>query len=135
MPPKPPTTGDLTWLGDLRFRATINDHTLTFDSAGKAGPTPVETLALSLAGCMSIDLVHILAKGRHTVTSLRTHVEGERAPEDPKRFTRMTLRFTLGGSAPRDAIDRAVALSRDKYCSVWQSMRQDTDLQVVVDVE
>ncbi len=135
MPPKPPTTGSLTWLGDLRFTAKVNDHTLTFDSAGKAGPTPVETLALSLAGCMSIDLVHILTKGRHTVTSLRAHVEGERAADDPKRFTRMRLRFALASSAPRDAIDRAVELSRDKYCSVWQSMRQDIELQVIVDGE
>lgn len=133
MPSKPPTIGELTWIGDLKFRATINDHTLTLDSGSKAGPTPVETLALSLAGCMSIDLVHILTKGRHPVSGLRAHIEADRAPEDPKRFTRVRLRFTLAGGAPRDAIERAVALSREKYCSVWQSMRQDIDLQVTVE--
>lgn len=135
MASKKATAGDLTWLGALKFRATINNHTLTLDSGSSDGPTPVETLALSLAGCMSIDLVHILTRGRHSVTALRTHIEAERAADDPKRFTRIHLRFTVGGGVRRDAIERAVELSRDKYCSVWQSMRQDIDLQVSVDVE
>lgn len=134
MPSKPPAIGDLTWLGDLRFNATINNHTLTLDSGSKAGPTPVETLALSLAGCMSIDVAHILARGRHAFTALRTHIAAERAGEDPHRFTRIALKIEVAG-APRDAVERAAALSREKYCSVWHSMRQDIDFQVTVDAE
>ncbi len=135
MPPRNPAIADLTWIGDLRFDATINNHQLTLDSASKAGPTPVETLAVSLAGCMAIDVVHILTRGRHPLTSLRSHLVGERASDDPHRFTRIALHLTLGGGTPRDAAERAVELSRDKYCSVWHSMRQDIDFQVTVAVE
>lgn len=134
MPPKNPAIADLAWLGDLRFSATINAHTLTLDSASKAGPTPVETLALSLAGCMSIDVVHILTRGRHPLTGFRSHLVGERAADEPHRFTRMTIQFTVEGGAPREAVERAVELSREKYCSVWHSMRQDIELQVSVAV-
>ena len=61
---KPPTIADLTWLGDLRFSATSAHSSMTLDSTGLAGPSPVEALAFALAGCMSIDVVFILTKGR-----------------------------------------------------------------------
>lgn len=135
MPSKPPAIGELTWTGDLQFSAAIHGHTLILDSSSQAGPTPVETLALSLAGCMSIDVVHILTRGRHPLTSLRSRIVAERADEDPKRFTRVTLDFTIGGGVPREAVERAIELSREKYCSVWQSMRQDIAFQVTVVVD
>ena len=134
MPPKKPAVADLAWTGDLRFDASINNHSLTLDSASKAGPTPVETLALSLAGCMAIDVVHIITRGRHPLTALRAHLVGERASEDPHRFVRITLQLTVAGP-PRDVVERAAELSHEKYCSVWHSMRQDIDFQVAVAVE
>ena len=91
-------------------------------------------LAASLAGCMAIDLVHILGRGRHELRSLRAKLLADRATEAPRRFTAVTLHFAIEGSVPRDAVDRAVELSRTKYCSVWQSMRQDIDLQVTFDL-
>ena len=79
---------------------------------------------------MTTDVAHILARGRHPFQALRAHVVGERADEDPHRFTRITLHVTIEGDAPGDAIDRAIALSRGKYCSVWHSMRQDIEFVV-----
>ena len=134
MPPKAPTIADLRWLGDLRFEATVNNHSMTIDSASTAGPSPVETLGVSLAACMSIDVAHILTRGRHTFTALRCHIEAERAPDDPHRYTRIHLRVAVEGGIGRDVVDRAVTLSHEKYCSVWHSMRQDIDLQISVDV-
>ena len=129
-----PALVDLVWNGDLEFAASLSKHTLVLDSNGAAGPSPVEMLAASLAGCMAIDLVHIVERGRHTLRSLRATLRAERATDAPKRFTAVTLHFAIEGSVPRDAVNRAVELSRTKYCSVWQSMRQDIDLQVTFDL-
>ncbi|MEQ1912724.1 MAG: OsmC family protein, partial [Vicinamibacterales bacterium] len=126
----PPTLVELVWNGDLEFAASLSKHTVVLDSNGAAGPSPVEMLAAALAGCMAIDLVHILQRGRHTLRSLRAKLLAERAADAPKRFTAVTLHFEVEGSVPREAVNRAVELSRTKYCSVWHSMRQDIDLQV-----
>ena len=99
------------------------------DSAGRAGPSPVQALAAALAGCMAMDLVHILTRGRHAV-GMTAHLSADRAAEDPRRLVRVQLHFVVDSDAPQEAIDRAIALSREKYCSVWQSLRQDIDFQV-----
>jgi len=79
---------------------------------------------------MAVDVVHVLTKGRYPPTALAAHMTAHRAQEDPHRFVRVELRFTIDGPATDDAIDRAIALSRDKYCSVWHSLRQDIDFVV-----
>ena len=122
---KPPIRLSLTWDGDLRFTALPDRAPVVIDGASKAGPSPVEALALALAGCMAVDVVDILQKGRHQVRSLVADFAGERAGEPPSRYTAVTLHFRVGTDAPAHAIERAIALSHDKYCSVWHSMRQD----------
>ena len=128
--PKPPISLDLTWIGDLKFSGTSDKASIILDSAGVAGPSPVQTLAFALAGCMAMDLAYILSKGRHAYRALRAHLVAERADEDPHRIVRVTLHFTIVGGVPSDAIERAIALSREKYCSVWHSMRQDIEFTV-----
>jgi putative redox protein len=125
---------DLEWQGDLRFRGTAGAVSLVLDSAGEAGPTPVQALAFALAGCMAIDVVHILRKGRLEPRSVRAHLEAERAPEDPKRLLSVRLHFVVGGGAPADKVERAIALSREKYCSVWHSLRPDIDFRTSFEV-
>ena len=98
---------------------------MVLDSAGVAGPSPVQALAFALAGCMGMDVVHVLRKGRHDLRGLKIALTGERAQEDPHRFTALTLEFYITGPVPRDQIQRAIDLSHEKYCSVWHSMRQD----------
>ena len=83
---------------------------------------------------MSADLAHILARGRHSTRAMRARLVGERAQEDPHRFVRVTLHFAVEGAVPADAVERAIALSRERYCSVWHSMRQDIDFRVTFDV-
>ncbi|MBP7778322.1 MAG: OsmC family protein [Acidobacteria bacterium] len=122
---KPPIHLSITWAGDLRFEAMADRVPLVLDGASKAGPSPVEALALALAGCMAVDVVDILQKGRHQVRSLVADFTGERAPEPPSRYTAVTLHFRVGTDAPAHAIERAIELSHEKYCSVWHSLRQD----------
>ena len=130
--PKPPVVVNLEWNGEQAFTAHDGVHEWVLDGRNQAGPTPVVALASSLAGCMAIDIVHILARGRFEVKALDLNLRGHRAETEPRRFVRMEIRVTLDTNAPQEQVDRAVALSREKYCSVWHSMRQDIDLVTTV---
>jgi putative redox protein len=131
---KPPVTSTLTWQGDLRFRAVTDNHAIIFDSENEAGPSPVHAVAMALAGCMAIDLADIVTKGRHPLTALEARITGERAPDPPRRFTHFSLHFVVTGDVPTHAIERAIQLSRDTYCSVWLSLRQDITLDTTFEV-
>ena len=122
---KPPTVVDLTWTRDLVLSGTSGNASMTLDSAGVAGPSPVQALAFALAGCMTMDVAYILTKGHQPFRALRSHLVADRAPEDPHRIVRMHLQLSVDGDVPADAVARAIALSYEKYCSVWHSMRQD----------
>lgn len=133
MTPKPPTIVDLVWIDELKF-ATVSRPDLIIDSGGTAGPSPVEALGLALAGCMSVDVAHMLARGRRSPRAMRSRLVGDRAQEEPHRFLRVTLHFTIEGDVPSDVVERAIRLSREKYCSVWHSMRPDIDFRVTFDL-
>jgi putative redox protein len=131
---QPPLNVDLRWDADLRFTATHRDHSWILDGKNQAGPSPVALLASTIAGCMAIDILHILIKGRHTIDSLTAELGAFRAEQDPKRFTRVNLQFKITSSASREAVQRAIDLSREKYCSIWHSMRQDIELKISFDL-
>lgn len=116
------------WAGDLKFGATTGSTAIVVDGDAAAGPSPMQLVAEGLAGCMAIDVVMILAKGRHTIAGLRVSLSGDRSPEPPRRYTRLTLAFHVTGDVPAAAVERAIALSRATYCSVWHSLRQDIEL-------
>jgi putative redox protein len=132
--PPPPLVLDLEWEGERRIRGRAGDVEIVMDSPAVAGPTPVQALAFGLAGCMAIDLVVILARGRVDLKGLRAHLVAERAPEDPKRILAVDLRFTVAGDVPPDRVEHALRLSREKYCSVWHSLRQDIDFKTSFEI-
>jgi putative redox protein len=131
---KPPTAVELVWEHDLVVAGTSGQASMRLDSAGVAGPSPVQALAFALAGCLAMDVVHILRKGRHDLKGLKVGLTAERAPDDPHRVTAVTLHCTITGAVPRDQIQRALDLSHDKYCSVWHSMRQDIPFAATFEV-
>ena len=119
----------LDWKGELLFQGQVDGRELKLDGNRKAGCSPMEALMLSLAGCMAIDVVHILGKMRAAPKSVRVHIEGERAATEPKRFARLKLRFEIAGEKINPAdVERALSLSREKYCSVYHSLRPDIEL-------
>ena len=124
---KPPTRVSLTWDGDLRFRTGAGEPALVFDSDGKAGPSPMQALGYAVLSCMGIDIVHILKKGRHPIEGLQAALVGARAHTEPRRFTKVEMTFTVRGNVPREAVERAVQLSREKYCSAFNSMASDIE--------
>lgn len=127
---KPPLGVELVWQGDLRFRGQSHGQVITLDSDGKAGVSPMQTLAFAMAGCMSMDVVHILTKARYPPRALQASFSGRRPVDPPSRFTAIALHFDIDSDAPDEQVERAIQLSRDKYCSVWNSMRPDIDLVV-----
>ena len=129
-----PVELDAEWRGDQRIAIRSRGEETTLDGSGQAGPSPVEVVAFGLAACMSIDVVHILTRGRFELLGLTARLRGERAGEDPRRFLRFVLHFVVRGNIPPDKVERALQLSRDKYCSVWQSLRQDIALEATFEI-
>ena len=93
-----------------------------------------QALGFALASCMGSDVALILTRGRHPLRALRAHLTAHRAPTDPRRFVRVNLRFQVEGAVPPEAVARALALSRDKYCSVWHSLREDITFETSFEV-
>jgi putative redox protein len=122
---KPPINVELVWERELVFSGRSDAATMVLDSAGEAGPSPVQALVFALAGCMGMDVVHIVLKGRFDLRGLRISVSSERSPENPHRLTTAAMRFDLTGSVPDAQVQRAIDLSREKYCSVLHSLAPD----------
>ena len=102
---------------------TGSGHLLTMDGAPDGGgrnlaPRPMETMLAGAGGCTAYDVVLILKRGRHEITGCELRVEADRAPTDPKVFTRIHMHFVVSGRNLSDAVvARAIALSLEKYCS------------------
>ena len=102
---------------------TGSGHLLTMDGAPDGGgrnlaPRPMETVLAGTGGCTAYDVVLILKRGRHDVRGCEVKLSAERAAEDPKVFTRIRMHFVVSGRALAPAaVERAIALSHEKYCS------------------
>ena len=114
------------WMPDsgMAFAAeTGSGHLITMDGAPDGGgrnlaPRPMETVLAGTGACTAYDVVLILRRGRHDVTSCRVELESERATTDPKVFTKIHMHFRIAGrELPEAAVERAVRLSHEKYCS------------------
>ena len=125
---RPPLVAELVWSGDLRFDASSGTSTAIVDGDSQRGPSPMQHAAIGLAGCMAADVVDIIRKGHHPLTALRVTFTGTRAEQPPRRFLRISLQFDIQGAVPPEVVERAIALSHEKYCSVWHSLRQDIAL-------
>jgi len=132
---KPPLVAELVWSDRLRFGATSGHSAIVVDGDGEAGPSPMQALAFGVAGCMAADVVAILQKGRHPLTGLRVSMAASRASDHPRRFTHLSMEFHVTGNVPSEAMDRAVSLSRERYCSALNSLRTDITLDVHITIQ
>ncbi|MDX1665269.1 MAG: OsmC family protein [Candidatus Promineifilaceae bacterium] len=110
------------WKGnDLHFDATLGSgyaFKMASPAGADAGGSPMEFLLAGVAGCTAVDVVHTLRKMRQPVDGVRVEIAGIRAAEHPKVYTDVTLRYVVQGSGvERKAVERAVALSQETYCS------------------
>lgn len=116
----------INWMGaeGMSFIAqTGSGHLLTMDGAPEGGghnlaPRPMETVLAGTGGCTAYDVVLILKRGRHDVRGCQLRITSERAATDPKVFTKINMHFVVSGKGLNQAaVERAVALSHEKYCS------------------
>jgi len=128
--PKPNFTLNLTWEGGQRFSGTSDGGvSMTMDGKREAGPSPVQAVAFALAGCMAIDVVDVIEKGRLPVKSVTCDMRVFRDSGTPSKIIGCDLHFLVRGDVPADRIARAIELSREKYCSVWHSLHPAIDFK------
>ncbi len=128
----PITKTTLTWDRELIFTGTTQQgYEIAFDAHAQWGCKPTEALLLSLAGCMGIDVVMFLQKMRVQLTSFKMELVGERNPTPPQYFKAIEIVLHIGGkNLNAQKVDRAVSLSHDKYCSVYNTLRKDLEMNV-----
>jgi putative redox protein len=104
------------------------------DAKSGKGPGPMDALLYSLAGCMAVDVQVILERSRVPLTGLEVEVEGLRAPTHPKRYTDIRLIYRVEGPQEEHQakLDRAVDLSKEKFCSVLHSLRPDIKFEIEI---
>ena len=114
----------VSWVEGMMFTGKSGSgHTIVLDGAPEnggrnAGIRPMELMLLGLAGCTAFDVVLILQRGREPVTNCVVEVDAERAPTDPKVFTAIHLQYRLSGQGlSPQKVERAIQLSKEKYCS------------------
>lgn len=125
---------DLRWRGEHRLSGDVEGIPIAVDGGGGGEPSPMHVVGVGLLGCMAIDVVEILKKGRHDLQGLEASLRADRSSETPRRFVKMSLHYRVTGDIAPDKVERAIAMSRETYCSVWHSLRQDIELETSFEV-
>lgn len=114
----------VTWAGERTFLGKAESgHTVAFgtthgETGPKPGPSPMELVLIGTGGCSAYDVVHILEKGREQVEDCIIELDADRAQTEPKVFTRVHMHFIVKGrNLKPEKVERAIALSVEKYCS------------------
>ncbi len=142
----------VSWTGGLNTRSgmgfvaeTGSGHTLMMDGAPdeikpengglNLAPRPLETVLAGTGGCTAYDVVLILKRGRHAVQGCSVKLTAERAETEPKVFTKIHMHFTVTGKdVPAVAVERAVAMSHEKYCSASIMLAKTADITTSFEV-
>jgi putative redox protein len=113
------TEARATWMENQRFKGIASSgHEIVVDGDKGAGNSPMELVLIGLCGCTAYDVVSILQKKRERFTSLEVRAQAERAADPPSVYTAIKLIYRVGGKVSRKAVEDAVRLSKEKYCSV-----------------
>jgi putative redox protein len=108
-----------SWTDHHRFVAeSSSGHAIVVDGDKKTANSPMELVLIALCGCTGYDVASILTKKREPFTSLEVRAEAERAAEPPTVYTQIKLTYRVGGAVSQKAMEDAVRLSKEKYCSV-----------------
>lgn len=136
----------VSWLGPdgpsgMSFVAeTLSGHVLSMDGAPDGGgrnlaPRPMETVLAGTGGCTAYDVVLILKRGRHDVRGCKVVLKAERATSDPKVFTAINFHFVVSGKALKpEIVERAIALSHEKYCSATAMLAKTSAISTSFEV-
>jgi putative redox protein len=113
------TEAKALWIENFRFEgAASSKHAIVIDGESVLGSSPMELVLIGLCGCTGYDVVSILQKKREPLTSLEVRAQAERAPKPPSVYMEIKLIYRVGGKVSQKAVEDAVRLSEEKYCSV-----------------
>jgi len=133
----------INWLADsgMAFIAeTGSGHVLAMDGAPDGGgrnlaPRPMETVLAGTGACTAYDVVLILKRGRHDVRGCKVKMQAQRADTDPKVFTAINMHFTVSGrELPEAAVERAIRMSHEKYCSASAMLSRTAEMTTAVEI-
>jgi len=129
------TEAKAQWIDNHRFVAeSSSGHGIVVDGDKKTGNSPVELVLIGLCGCTGYDVASILTKKREPYTSLEVRAKAERAPEPPTVFTEIKLIYRVGGKVSRKAVEDAVRLSKEKYCSVSAMLEKTAKITAEIEL-
>jgi len=126
------------WVGKERFVAqSPSGHLVALDSdrSSNGAPGPMELLLIALGACTATDVVAILAKKRQKLNSLEVVVSGERATEPPTVWVKLEIIYKLRGMLEEKAVEHAIQLSEEKYCSVAAMLRKTAPITFRYEIE
>ena len=113
----------ITWVEEMQFIAVGDSgHAIVMDSAG-SGARPMEILLEGVMGCTAMDVLSILKKKRQPIKGFKIFATAERAEEHPRFYTKIHLDYVAYGEVSLTALERAVQLSEEKYCSAMATVR------------
>ena len=130
----------INWLQNMAFETSVNGHKIILDSSEEnggqnLGPRPKAFMLVALGGCTGMDVVSLLKKMRVNYKSLEIIVEGDTADEHPKKFLKMKIIYNFTGiDLPIEKIQKAVDMSREKYCGVYASYKDSIDIEHVINI-
>jgi putative redox protein len=110
-------------------------HLLIDDAAGNSGAKPIELVAIALAGCTAFDVISILRKKRQQVTGYEVRVEADQAPDPPQVFREVRIHHVITGEdVSPQALEDAIRLSEEKYCSVGAMVRKSAEFHTTFEI-
>jgi len=123
------TEASAKWIDEQRFKAVASSgHAIVVDGDKKTGNSPMELVLIGLCGCTGYDVASILRKKREPFTSIVVRAEAERAANPPSVYTEIRLIYKVGGNVSHKAVEDAVRLSEEKYCSVSAMLQKTTKI-------
>jgi putative redox protein len=113
------TNARATWIENQRFNAVSDSgHEIVMDGDKATGNSPMELVLIALCGCTGYDVISILRKKREPFNGLEVRAQAERAADPPSVYTQIKLTYRVSGKVSHKAVEDAVSLSKEKYCSV-----------------
>ncbi len=124
------------WKNEMEFDGlSESGHSIVFDgdAAHLHGPSPMEAVLMALCACSSVDVVSILKKKREPLISLTVSATAEQAAAPPRVFTKIKMTYQIGGAVSKKAAEVAVALSKNKYCSVSKMLEKSAQIDFTIE--
>jgi putative redox protein len=129
------TEAKALWIDSHRFVAeSSSGHAIVLDGDKKTANSPMELVLIGLCGCTGYDVASILKKKREPFTSMEVRAQAERATEPPTVYTSIKLIYTVGGKVSRKAVEDAVRLSKEKYCSVSAMLEKTAKITSEIEI-